>query len=80
MLRFGEKLRVLRQRYGMTQRDLADALGYASQGYITEIEAGHKQPTAEFVLKTADLFQVTTDQLMRDTLDLTSNQTRESPV
>lgn len=70
MLRFGEKLRTLRQDRGMTQRDLAEALGYTSQGYINELEMGRKIPTAELILKAADLFQVATDQLMRDNVDL----------
>lgn len=70
MLRFGEKLRTLRQQRGMTQRDLAEALGYTSQGYINELEMGRKVPMAELILKVADLFQVATDQLMRDNIDL----------
>ena len=51
--RFGEKLRILRVRHGMTLRDLTRALGYVGSGYVSEVETGKRAPTAEFVLKVA---------------------------
>lgn len=71
MDRFGEKLRTLRRQHKLTQWELTQALGYASQSYIHEIESGKKQPTAEFIIKVARLFQVSTDQLLLDELDVT---------
>jgi len=68
--RFGEKLRVLRIRHGLTLLELAHALGYVTHTYISEIETGKKMPTAEFVLGVARLFNVTTDQLLKDELNL----------
>ena len=68
--RFGEKLHVLRTRRGLTLKELAGRLGYTAHGYISEIESGKKSPTAEFTLKVSDFFKVTTDQLLRDELDL----------
>lgn len=70
MQRFGEKLRTLRKRSRMTQHDLAARLGFASQGYIHFLESGKKLPNAVLIVKIADLFQVTTDQLLRDELEL----------
>ena len=35
-----------------------------------EIEAGKKKPTAEFVLKVARYFKVSTDQLLKDELSV----------
>ena len=70
MQRFGEKLRALRTRGGMTLKELALALGLNAHGYISELESGKKKPTAEFVLNVARLFNVTTDQLLKDELDL----------
>jgi len=55
---------------GLTLKELALALGHAAHGYISELEAGKKLPTAELVLKVAHLFNVTTDQLLRDDLEL----------
>ncbi len=70
MDRFGEKLRFLRTARGLTMQELAPRLGYSnrSDGYISELESGKKKPTAEFVLKAARFFNVTTDQLLKDEL------------
>jgi transcriptional regulator with XRE-family HTH domain len=68
--RFGEKVRSLRQRQGMTQRELAAVLGLAAHSYINALETGKKKPTIELVVQIAQLFQVTTDQLLWDHLEL----------
>ena len=70
MQRFGEKLRVLRTSQDMTLKELAVALGLTAHGYISEIEAGKKKPTAEFVLKVSRLFKVSTDQLLKDEVEI----------
>lgn len=70
MPRFGEKLRTLRVRRGMTVRELAAALGYRGHSHISDIEQGKREPRIGFVVKVADLFQVTTDQLLRDQLEV----------
>jgi transcriptional regulator with XRE-family HTH domain len=70
MKRFGEKLRVLRTNKEMTLKELAYALGLTAHGYISEIEAGKKKPTADFVLKVGRYFKVTTDQLLKDELEI----------
>lgn len=70
MQRFGEKLRTLRQWKGMSVRTLTSALGYTGHGYIYDIELGKKRPNVELVLRVADLFAVTTDQLLRDGLEV----------
>jgi transcriptional regulator with XRE-family HTH domain len=72
--RFGEKLHILRTAKGMTLKELALALGHASHGYISELEAGKKTPTAEFVLGVALMFEVPTDSLLKDDLDLPKTQ------
>lgn len=70
---FGEKLRTLRVRHDMTLKQLANELGLTAHGYISELEAGKKMPTAEFVLNVARLFNVTTDELLKDELKLENN-------
>ena len=70
MQRFGEKLRTLRLRRGMTLRELAEALGYTAHGHISEMESGKRIPKVSLVLKVAALFGVSMDQLTRDDLDL----------
>jgi transcriptional regulator with XRE-family HTH domain len=67
--RIGEKLRTLRLRRGYTTRELAPLLG-TSNSFITQVEKGKATPSTHLVLKIADLFGVTTDQLMRDELEV----------
>jgi len=66
--RLGKKVRYLRERDGLSQSELAQALGLSesSKGFISEIESGKKLPRAELLLRLADLFGVTTDYLLRD--------------
>lgn len=68
--RFGEKLHTLRRTHHLTLKELANELGYTSYGYISELEAGKKLPTLQFALDVADFFNVTTDQLLKDELDV----------
>lgn len=70
MQRFGEKLRFLRTKKQMTLKELAHVLGLTAHGYISEIEAGKKKPTAEFVLNVARYFNVSTDELLKDELEV----------
>ena len=70
MQRFGEKLHALRIMKHLSLQQLAMMLGYSSHSYLSELEAGKKVPTAEFVLKIARLFDVTTDYLLKDELDI----------
>lgn len=70
MQKFGEKLRRLRTSKELTLKELALKLGLTAHGYLSEIEAGKKKPTAEFVLKVARFFDVTTDQLLKDELEI----------
>jgi len=60
-------------RHDMTLKELASELGLTAHGYISELESGKKVPTAELVLNVARLFEVTTDELLRDELELTDN-------
>lgn len=60
----------------MTLKELAVALGRVAHGYISELESGKKMPTVELVLRVAQLFEVTTDELLRDDLELTARVNR----
>jgi transcriptional regulator with XRE-family HTH domain len=70
--RFGEKLKTLRLSQTMTLQSLAESLGYKSHGYLSELEAGKKMPTVELVVDIATLFNVTTDELLLDDIELKS--------
>lgn len=66
--RLGRKVRHLREQAGISQSDLALAIGLSehSKGFISEIESGKKLPKAELVLRLANHFGVSTDYLLRD--------------
>jgi transcriptional regulator with XRE-family HTH domain len=54
----------------MTIMELADAIGYAAYSHISEIETGKREPSLRFALKISQFFNVTTDQLLRDDLEV----------
>jgi len=68
MKRFGEKLRYLRKREGYSLRKLGEMIG-VYHTYISQIEHGAK-PSIEFMVKVADIFHVSLDNLIRDELDV----------
>ena len=70
MRRFGEKLRTLRKRQGMTLQELSHALGHADHTYLSRVENGKKTPSIELVLIIAQMFDVTTDELLKDDLEV----------
>jgi transcriptional regulator with XRE-family HTH domain len=67
--RFGEKLRLLRTRNGMTMQALAEKLDTVSS-YISMLEHGQREPKASFVLKVSRLFDVPVDVLLKDEEEL----------
>ncbi len=69
MSRFGKKLYALRERHGLSLKQLGDKLG-VSKSYIWKMEQGKKMPNVVMVIKIADIFGLTTDQLIRDELEL----------
>ncbi|MBB6283781.1 helix-turn-helix domain-containing protein [Geobacillus subterraneus] len=60
---FGKRLRFLRKKMNMTQKDLADkfSLGESTIGMY---ERDEREPSFEFVRQLADFFNVTTDYLL----------------
>ncbi len=68
--RFGEKLNRLRTQNKLSMQSLARLMGHTAHGYISELENGKKLPSVEFVLRLARLFNITTDELLKDELEL----------
>ena len=60
---FGIRLKELRTERKITQKELAKALG-CSQSMIAQWEAHKNKPTEDFIVKTAKLFEVSTDYLL----------------
>jgi len=51
-------------------RELATLLEMGAHSHLATLETGKNMPTAELILRIAELFAVSTDQLMKDELDL----------
>ncbi len=74
---FGQKLRYLRNLHNLTQADLGERLGPVTQTFVSHLEAGRKEPSIDLVLKVADMFQVTLDYLLRDSIPVEDNHREE---
>jgi HTH-type transcriptional regulator, competence development regulator len=72
---FGKRLRFLRKKRNMTQKDLADVFNL-SESTIGMYERDEREPSFEFVRQLADFFNVTTDYLLGRT-DLPHGYTTE---
>ncbi len=51
-------------------KELASLLGYSSHTFIAALESGRRKPSAELAVKLSRIFDVTTDQLLKDELQL----------
>lgn len=69
MNRIGEKVRTLREQRGLTLRQLAVELE-TDDGHISRIEHGQKKPSLELLLRMSRFFEVSTDQLIKDELEV----------
>ena len=61
---FPEKLKALRLKNGLTQDELGEKL-YLSRTSISNYEIGKNEPNIETIKAVADLFNITTDELLR---------------
>ncbi len=58
-----ENLKLARRKSGMTQQNVADAIGVVQSAY-KNYEQGNREPKGNTIVKLADLFGVTTDYLL----------------
>lgn len=63
-MEFGEKLRTLREKAGLTQYELAE--GIAASSFISLLEGGKRKPKPELVVKLAARLGVPTEDLVID--------------
>ena len=59
---FAEQMRLIRQRHGMTQQALAEALGVSTSA-VQKWERGQSEPNTRTLQMMADLFGVSLDEL-----------------
>ena len=60
---FGQRLIHFRQKAGMTQYELAEALDI-SRDLVGHYERRSQNPNLDFVIKVAELFEITVDELL----------------
>ena len=61
---YAQRLRALRQQHELSQVLLAQRLQLRTQSHISLLEHGQKEPSIRLVLRTAEVFNVTTDSLL----------------
>lgn len=61
---FPQKLKALRLENGLTQDELGEKL-YLSRTSISYYEIGKNEPNIETIIAVADLFNITTDELLK---------------
>lgn len=69
---FPEKLKALRLKNGLTQDELGEKL-YLSRTSISYYEQGKFEPNIETIIAVADLFNITTDELLRGGVNTMTN-------
>lgn len=68
----GSNIKTIRQIKGMSQEDLADAMG-VTQAYISIYECGQRKPGEDVLNKIAKELGVSADLLKSETLAITAN-------
>jgi transcriptional regulator with XRE-family HTH domain len=68
---FGKNIKKIRSVRGLTQSQLAEML-QVNRGMISSYEEGRAEPKIETILKTAEVFQLSTDMLLKS--NVTVNQ------
>lgn len=63
----GERILRLRAARGWSQREFARRVGVASKSVISYYELGERFPSYETLIRLADVFNVSTDYLLRGT-------------
>jgi DNA-binding XRE family transcriptional regulator len=64
------KLRLIRERLGLSQSEIARELGLENRASISGYERGEREPPLPILLKYARLAGISTDVLIDDKLDL----------
>ena len=71
-MKFCEKLYEVRKKAGMTQNDLAEKLNVSRQA-VSRWEMGTAMPDVENLVAMSDLFEVSLDYLLKDTVSSQSH-------
>lgn len=72
-LSIGKRIRKYRKIKGLTQQELARIID-VDRSYIGHIEQGNKSPGLETVISIANALEITSDELLIDSLEVTNSQ------
>lgn len=78
-MNFAEKLLNLRTQYGYSQEALAEKLNVSRQA-ISKWELGTTLPEIDKVIAISDFFEVSTDYLLKDNIQLNNNESLDRVV
>lgn len=78
-MNFAEKLLNLRTQYGYSQEALAEKLNVSRQA-ISKWELGVTLPETDKVIAISDFFDVSTDYLLKDNMQLNNNESLDRVV
>lgn len=78
-MNFAEKLLNLRTQYGYSQEALAEKLNVSRQA-ISKWELGTTLPETDKVITISDFFEVSTDYLLKDNIQLNNNESLDRVV
>ena len=70
-------LRTYRRTWGLSQRELADLLGFESPTHVSRLEHGKRVPGLETALACATLFGVSLDELFPQFAEKIGDELRE---
>lgn len=66
-MHLAQNLKYLREQKDLSQRELSDVLGFSSSA-VTMWEQGRRSPDIETIIKLAEYFNITLDELVRKDL------------
>ena len=62
-MRFNERLKMIRQENGKTQKDVCEELGISPNGYAS-YEQGRTEPSIDTLIRLCKIFDVSADYLL----------------
>lgn len=65
----GEFLRLKRENAGLTQKQVADRLGYATPQFISSWERAEREPPMNVIFRLAAIYSISAEKLFRVMLD-----------
>ena len=77
-MKLSEKMMILRKQKGWSQEELAEKLEVSRQA-VSKWESGQASPDIEKILKISQLFEVSTDVLLKEEYDVDATEEAKEP-